>query len=81
MTPELYQRLARSLELGKWPDGRPLSPAQREHTLQALIIWGERNLPEQERVGFVPKKAQKNPAAGSREPTTETLNWTNNDGR
>ena len=28
MTPELYQRLATAVELGKWPDGVALTPEQ-----------------------------------------------------
>lgn len=56
MSPELYQRLVRAVEVGKWPDGRVLSPEQREHALQAIIAWGERHLEEADRVGYVPKK-------------------------
>jgi uncharacterized protein YeaC (DUF1315 family) len=56
MPPELYQRLVQAVERGKWPDGRVLSPEQRENALQAIIAWGERHLEETERVGFVPKK-------------------------
>ena len=30
MTPEVYQRLATAVELGKWPDGVALTPEQKE---------------------------------------------------
>ena len=53
MTPEIYRSLRRSVELGKWPDGRPLSPEQRRETMQAVIAWGEMHLPEAERVGYI----------------------------
>jgi len=53
MSPEVYRRLLRAVELGRWPDGSSLSPAQRESALQAVIAWGERHLPERERVGFI----------------------------
>jgi hypothetical protein len=56
MSPEIYQRLVRAVELGKWPDGKVLTAEQRVHTMQAIIAWGERHLPEQERVGYIQKK-------------------------
>lgn len=55
MTPEIYRSLRRSVELGKWPDGRPLSREQRRETMQAVIAWGELHLPEAERVGYIDK--------------------------
>jgi len=55
MTPEIYRSLRRSVELGKWPDGRPLSPEQRRETMQAVIAWGKLHLPEAERVGYIDK--------------------------
>lgn len=53
ITPETYDSLKRALELGKWADGKRLTPEQRAHVMQAIIAWGERHLPEQERVGFI----------------------------
>ena len=53
MTPEVYQNLLRSVELGKWPDGGVLTGEQRENAMQAIIAWGERHLPETERVGYI----------------------------
>jgi uncharacterized protein YeaC (DUF1315 family) len=53
LTPEVYRRLLAAVETGKWADGRPLSEAQREHTLQAVIAWGELHLPPEERVGHI----------------------------
>ncbi|MTD39842.1 DUF1315 family protein [Erwinia sp. CPCC 100877] len=43
MTPEIYQRLATAVELGKWPDGVPLTPEQKENTLQLLLLWQSRH--------------------------------------
>lgn len=34
LTPDIYQRLATAVELGKWPDGVPLTPEQKENCLQ-----------------------------------------------
>jgi uncharacterized protein YeaC (DUF1315 family) len=56
MTPEMYRSLKTAVELGKWPDGRRLSPEQREESLQAVIAWGERHLTEKERVGYIDKR-------------------------
>jgi uncharacterized protein YeaC (DUF1315 family) len=53
MSPAVYRRLVRSVELGKWPDGNALTREQRENALQAIIAWGQRNLPEEERVGYL----------------------------
>lgn len=39
MTPALYQRLQSASETGKWPDGTPLTPQQREHSLQLVMLW------------------------------------------
>lgn len=78
MTPELYERMRRALEIGKWPDGTPLTKEQREQTMQAVIIWGERHLDAQERVGFINKKEKEGELCddkvveGTRE---ETLKW------
>ena len=56
MSPEIYHRLLRAVELGKWPDGKLLTDEQRTHSMQAIIAWGERHLSDRERVGFIQKK-------------------------
>ncbi|ANI83390.1 MULTISPECIES: YeaC family protein [Kosakonia] len=43
MTPEIYQRLATAVELGKWPDGVALTPEQKENSLQLVMLWQARN--------------------------------------
>lgn len=43
MTPELYQRLATAVELGKWPDGVVLTPEQKENSMQLVMLWQARN--------------------------------------
>lgn len=53
LTPEVYEKLRIAVEIGKWPDGRRLSPEQRQECMQALIAWGELNLPEEQRVGYI----------------------------
>lgn len=49
----LYQRLRTAVELGKWPDGRPLTEQQRELCLQAVLVWENRHIDERDRTGFI----------------------------
>jgi len=54
LDPTVYQNLKRSIELGKWPDGRKLTTEQREISLQAVIYYeNKHDIPEEERVGFI----------------------------
>lgn len=39
MTPEIYERLRTAVELGKWPDGNPLTADQKTNTLQLVMLW------------------------------------------
>lgn len=43
MTPEVYQRLASAVETGKWADGVALTPEQKEHSLQLVLLWQARH--------------------------------------
>ena len=73
MSPEIYQSLIRSVELGKWPDGRTVTPEQRENAMQAIIAWGESHLPECDRIGYIEKK--ETAGASSDSPLETPLNW------
>ena len=53
VTPELYATFKRSLELGRWPDGREMTAEQREHCLQAVIAYDRMHTPEGQRVGDI----------------------------
>ncbi|QIR14538.1 YeaC family protein [Shewanella aestuarii] len=44
MPEEVYQRLVSATELGKWEDGTVLSEAQRESTLQVIMLYQARKL-------------------------------------
>lgn len=39
MPQEVYERLRTAVELGKWPDGKPLTAEQKENSLQAVLAW------------------------------------------
>lgn len=70
MTPAIHQSLRTALELGKWPDGRPLTEQEREASLQAVIVYEHENLPESERVGFMPAKCQSKAEDSTESETT-----------
>lgn len=54
LDPTVYQNLKRSIELGKWPDGRKITPEQREISLEAVIYYeNKHNIPEEQRVGYI----------------------------
>ena len=73
MSPEVYGNLKNALEKGRWPDGRTMTPQQREHTLAAVIAWGQRHLPESERVGYIDRGKK---TAAFESQTRETpLTW------
>ncbi|AOY88270.1 hypothetical protein BKP64_08885 [Marinobacter salinus] len=54
LDPTVYRSLRQSIELGKWPDGRKLTPEQREISLQAVIYYETlHNVPEEQRTGYI----------------------------
>ncbi|MBW8184646.1 YeaC family protein [Shewanella nanhaiensis] len=44
MPQEVYERLRTGVELGKWEDGTRLSDAQRESTMQLVMLYQARRL-------------------------------------
>jgi len=50
---DIYQRLKTAVEIGKWPDGQRLTQEQKELCLQALIAWEAKNLPAEQRIGYM----------------------------
>jgi len=71
MPVDLYQRMVDALSVGKWPDGRELTAAQREQTMDAVILWGKLHLPEEQRNGFIDKGSK----AGSSCADPVPLKW------
>lgn len=54
LTEDVYYALRQSLQLGKWPDGRPLSSEQKEICMDAIITYElTNNVPEPDRVGYL----------------------------
>jgi uncharacterized protein len=48
MPEEVYLRLLSATELGKWDDGTVLSEAQRESSLQVVMLYQARKLSQTE---------------------------------
>lgn len=53
ITPETYKTLKLAIEIGKWGDGTKLTQEQKDLTMQAMILWEQANLPEEERTGYM----------------------------
>ena len=56
ITPEIYENLKRSIELGKWPDGRKLTEEQKSSCIQAVIAYEHEHVKPEARTGYVPPK-------------------------
>lgn len=87
LSPDMVARLRSAVETGRWPDGRALTSRQKEDSLQAVIAWEQRHLPEEQRTGYIDRDAVQR-AHGSRGRGTEgadgatliTLRWTDDTG-
>ena len=55
ITPEIYQAFKTAIEIGKWPDGRVLSDAQKETCMSAVISYEMENIEETSRTGYIDK--------------------------
>ena len=81
LSPDLVARLRRAVETGRWPDGRAVTPRQREDSLQAIIAWEERHLPEAQRTGFIDPAAvarahgRREASAGTGDTESTPLRW------
>lgn len=78
ITPDIYAKLKRAIELGKWVDGQKLSKEQRQLTMQAVIAYEHENIPETERTGYIPPKPHQNCGGSGEvaEPEDQPLNFT-----
>ncbi|MDO8908054.1 MAG: DUF1315 family protein [Pseudohongiella sp.] len=59
MNPEVHMNLKTAVELGRWQDGRKLTPEQIEYCLQAIIAYEQQHLPEDMRVGYIDRTGLK----------------------
>jgi uncharacterized protein YeaC (DUF1315 family) len=57
ITPEIYQSMKKSIELGKWPDGRKLTKEQKALCMEAIIYFENKSgMPVSERTGYLDNK-------------------------
>ena len=63
VTPEVHAGLRQAVETGRWADGAPLAREQRELCLQAIIAFEARELPPEQRTGYIDRGHK---AAGDR---------------
>ena len=78
LTPELVERFRTALELGRWPDGRPVTDEQKAHCMQAVIAYEARHRPEEERVGYIDHGRK---AGQHCDDEPQPLNWSRGDGK
>lgn len=57
LTPDIVARFRTAIEIGRWPNGDKLSPEQRATCMEAVIVYEQKNLPPEQRTGYVPPKA------------------------
>lgn len=74
LSREVYENLRRAVELGRWPDGRPLTAEQRLTSLQAVIAWEKTHLPEHEHSGYMSQ-----PDCATNSPEDQPINWRTGD--
>lgn len=55
LNAETVAHLQRAIEIGKFPDGRRLTREQVALCMQAVIAWEQKNLPENQRTGYIDK--------------------------
>jgi len=68
LTPEIVDRLRTAVEIGKWPNGDRLTPEQRATSMQAVLIWEMKHLPENQRTGYIDKGKKEGEACDTDHP-------------
>ncbi len=69
MTPEVYQNLKSSIEIGKWPNGQALTKEQISLCMEAVMLYEYKNLPVEQHTGYIEGKN-----CGSKSDKPEKLN-------
>ncbi|GAA3948735.1 YeaC family protein [Allohahella marinimesophila] len=59
ITPDVYEALRSSLQLGRWPDGNQLTQEQKALCMEAIIRYEHiNNFPDERRTGYVGGKKE-----------------------
>jgi len=62
ISTDVYEQFKQALELGKWPDGRVMSAAQKEICLQAVMLYeAKHQIDMSERIGYVDSSKKTEP--------------------
>ena len=56
LTPDIYLRLKTAIEVGKQPDGRVLSEAQKSACMEAVLSYQSMKLDSEQHSGYMPDK-------------------------
>ncbi|TBR37854.1 DUF1315 family protein [Marinomonas agarivorans] len=78
MSPEVYESLKYAVEIGKWPNGVPLTQEQKELCMQAVITYDYSNKDETDRVGFIDRSIHSGCGDKKSELEHETVKWVDN---
>lgn len=72
LKPEMIVEFKRSLEIGKWPDGRSMNQEQKELCLEVIMMYEEfHDIPVEERVGYIDRRSLT--ARGSKAESTHII--------
>lgn len=77
LSPQVYANLKRAVELGKWPDGRTLTPEQRQNAMEAVIAYEHYHLAPEDRSGYIPPKSHSHCGGSGElaEDESQPLKW------
>jgi uncharacterized protein YeaC (DUF1315 family) len=75
LTPEIVANLRKAIELGKWPDGKRLTREQLETSMQAVIAWEAKHLPQTERSGYIEKKEKEGEVCDTPHPQQQRVKF------
>lgn len=60
LAPEVLSRFRQALELGRWPDGRKVSPEQKKILMESIILAETaQGIPETQRTGYIDTSGHK----------------------
>lgn len=74
MTPTIHKALKRAIEIGKWPDGKPLTDEQKAICMEAVIAYDASYLNEEDRVGYIDRGSKQEGEQCGDEPESDITN-------
>lgn len=64
----IVNKLRTAVEIGKWENGVALTPEQRQISMQAVLVWESKHLPEEQRTGYIDRGTKEDEHCESHEP-------------